>query len=166
MQLDTRPSKDELRKRERTVGEIVTLVGLLLLLGVAALAGGVMMMTDPSGAALGLDTTMLAAVPWVSDYLVPGILLTLLLGVAPMVVTGGLLWRFRLPWVASVERGLGYQWPLLASVAQGLGVIAWIGLQLVWLPETATIQWVTLTIGVLIAGLSLLPAVRDRYRLR
>ncbi|MGF1667861.1 MAG: hypothetical protein ACFCVC_16500 [Acidimicrobiia bacterium] len=166
MQLDARSSKDEFRRRERTVGEIVTLIGLLMLLAVAALAGGVMMMTDPTGTALGIDTTLLAEVPWVSDYLVPGVLLTVLLGVVPLVVTGGLLWRFPLPGVAAVERRLGYQWPLLASVTQGFGVVVWIGLQLLWLPETATIQWVTLTIVVLIMGFSLLPAVRDRYRVR
>jgi hypothetical protein len=166
MQLDTRPSHDELRLRERTVGETVTLVGLLLLLAVAALAGGVMMMTDPSGATLGMDTALLDRVPWVSDYLVPGLLLTVLLGMAPIVVAAGLLWRFPVPGTAAIERRLGFEWPLLASVAQGLGVIAWIGLQLLWLPETATVQWVTLTTGALIVVFSLLPAVRDRYRVR
>jgi hypothetical protein len=166
MQLDTWSSKGELRHRERRVTAVVTLVGLLLLLGVAALSGGVMLMTDRSGAALGMDTTLLSEVPLVSDYLVPGFLLAVLLGAVPLVVAAGLLWRFPLPGAAAVERRFGFRWPLPAAVAQGSGVVGWIALQLMWLPETATIQWVTLTVGVLIAGLALLPAVRERYRVR
>jgi hypothetical protein len=166
MQLETRSPMEERRRRERTVGEIVTLVGLLMLLSIAALAGGAMMIEDPSGAALGMDTTLLARVPWVSDFLVPGMLLAVLLGVLPLVVAAGLLRHFPLPGVAAIERASGYRWPLLASVAQGIGVLVWIGLQFVWLPETATVQWVTIAIGGLIVGFSLLPAVRDRYRIR
>jgi hypothetical protein len=166
MHFDTRTSEDAVRERERAIGEILTLVGLLVLLGITALAGGVMMITDPSGAALGMDTTLLDDVPWVSDFLVPGVLLAMLLGVLPMIVTAGLLWRFRLPWVGAAEHRLGFEWPLLASVAQGVGVVAWIGLQLLWLPETAPVQWVTLMIGVLITGMSLVPGMRDRYRVR
>ncbi len=166
MQLDNRSSKDAVRQRERAVGEILTLVGLLILLGIAALAGGVMMISDPSGAALGMDTTLLDDVPWVSDFLVPGVLLSVMLGVLPLVLSAGLLWRFGLPWVGAAERALGFEWPLIGSVVQGMGVVAWIGLQLLWLPESAPIQWVTLMVGVLILAMSLLPAVRDRYRLR
>lgn len=150
---------------ERTLGEIVTLVGLLAFLGIAAIGGGVTMMADPSGSTLGMDTELLDRVPLVDDYFVPGILLTLLLGVFPLIVLAGLLWRFPMPGTAALERRLGFEWPVLAAVVQGLGVVVWIVLQLVWLPEAAAIQWVTMAVGVLIVVFAMLPAVRQRYRI-
>jgi hypothetical protein len=149
-------------RRERMIGEVVTLAGLLVMLAVAAIAGGAMMMADPSGESLGLETAMLEEVPLVGDYLIPGVLLFALLGLAPLLVAAG-LFGLRLPGVERFERRLGYRWPLLASVAQGAIVVAWILLQYLWLPETAPVQWVTLVVGIGILIFSLLPGVRRRY---
>lgn len=145
-------------------GGILMLIGLLVLLGISASAAGVMMILDPTGADLNLSIDALDGVPLVSDYRIPGILLTLLMGVLPLLWVVGLITRARVPLFEPAERRIGLRWPLVASFAQGVGVIVWIVLQYLWLPETTAIQAVTLGVGALIAVFSVLPSVRSRYR--
>ncbi|HEX9615617.1 MAG TPA: hypothetical protein VGA55_08915, partial [Bacteroidota bacterium] len=49
---------------------------LLVFTGIAGVLGGLLLMADPSGATLGLATSLLEDTPF-TDYLVPGILLFL-----------------------------------------------------------------------------------------
>lgn len=62
----------------------VTVVSLVLL-GIGALAGGIALVSQPDGSAMGFQTSLLEGSPF-SDYLVPGLILGGLFGVGSLVV--------------------------------------------------------------------------------
>lgn len=121
----------------------------LVLLGLGGLGGGAAMLADPSGAEMGLSVTMLEALP-ISDFVLPGLFLIGVMGVAPLVIAFG-LWR-RMPWT----------WA--AALTQGIVLILWIGLQIALWGAPIAIQVLYLAWGVLIVGLCLAPGVRVELR--
>ncbi|MCB2199497.1 hypothetical protein KQI63_08835 [bacterium] len=89
-------------------------VALLVLLGFQALSGiggGVYLVADPSGAAIGFPEGMLDGAVF-KDYLIPGLILLLVLGVFPTVVTLA-VWRRQ-------------AWAWFGSGATGIALVIWI----------------------------------------
>ncbi|MBE0411017.1 MAG: hypothetical protein IBX69_14955 [Anaerolineales bacterium] len=105
------------------------------------------MLIDPSGQMMGLPTDMLDGLP-ITNFILPGLFLILVMGIAPMVITYSL--RKCLPWA----------W--IAALILGITLILWICLQIYLWGDPVTIQYIYLVWGLLIAGLSLLPQVRKR----
>ena len=62
---------------------IFTLI-LLLILGISAVGGGWMLITDPSGISLGIPSDLLKETPF-NDYLIPGIILFIFNGVLSLI---------------------------------------------------------------------------------
>jgi hypothetical protein len=91
------------------------LTAAVLLQGLSGIGGGVALVADPSGAALGLPVTLLAESPF-RDYFFPGLILLVLLGIAPLIVAWG-LWRRR-----------GWSW--YGSVHVGTALLVWITVQI------------------------------------
>lgn len=132
---------------ERRSLAIRILVGLLLFQGVSGLAGGSGLTMDPTGAAVGLDQEWLNGSPF-ADYLIPGIILLVVLGIGPLIVAVGIFRRLRWAWTAS----------LLA----GLALLIWIIVQVVIVGYMAQppLQLVYGLIGCGIVATTLLPSVR------
>jgi hypothetical protein len=152
------------RVQSRGAGLTITLISLLVLLALAALGGGLSMIMDPSGAALGLDENV-EYLPLFDDYLVPGVLLIILQGLVPLLLAFGLTTGFRVPLLGWAERLSGYRWPLIGTNLLGGGVVAWIVVQFWAFPAPAVAQFVILAIGVAIVVLAAMPSVRERYRI-
>lgn len=124
-----------------------TLLAILLgLLGLGGLGGAISMFIDPSGQSIGLPAGLLDSVPFIDTFLLPGIFLFVVMGIAPLIIAWG-LWR-RTPW----------SWP--AAVAQSVVLILWIGFQIVLWGAPAAIQWLYLVWGVVMLGLCFAPGVR------
>jgi len=153
------------RVQSRGAGLTITLISLLVLLALAALGGGLSMIMDPSGAALGLDENV-EYLPLFDDYLVPGVLLIILQGLVPLLLAFGLTTGFRVPLLGWAESLSGYRWPLIGTNLLGGGVVAWIGVQFWAFPAPAVAQFVILAIGVAIVVLAAMPSVRERYRIK
>jgi hypothetical protein len=94
------------------------LVALLGQLAVRALAGGTALVLAPSGRLVGLSREPLAATPF-GDFLVPGLVLVVMFGVAPAVVSYGLVARRPWAWRAAVGAGVALLVWLLVEVAVG-----------------------------------------------
>lgn len=124
------------------------LVALLALQGLSGLAGGLGLVVDPSGEAIGLPLEWLQGSPF-GDYLVPGLVLFTLLGIAPLVVASGL--RRARPWAPD------------GALLVGIALITWIGVQVLVVGYRAEppLQAVYGLLGVLIAVLAALPSARD-----
>jgi hypothetical protein len=60
-------------------------VGLLIWLGIGALAGGIWLVAAPDGSAMGFETTILEGSPF-TNFLVPGLILGGLFGVGSLLV--------------------------------------------------------------------------------
>lgn len=80
-----------------------------------------------------------------SDYLVPGLILLIVLGVCPLVVLAGLWLRPQPAWYG--------------AFAVGCGLIIWLIVEITIIPFSS-LQAFFGTVGVLIAAIALLPAVR------
>lgn len=125
------------------------LLALLILLGLGGLGGGAVLVADPSGAEMGFSATMLEGLP-ISDFVLPGLFLIGVMGVAPLVIAFG-LWK-RLPWA----------W--VTALIQGIVLALWIGLQIVLWGAPMPIQVLYLAWGAAIAALCFIPGLRTEIQ--
>lgn len=150
---------------ERGTGRPVALIGLTALLlveGVAALAGGISMLRDPYGAPLGMPLDMLAGSPF-GSYLIPGLLLTVVLGVYPLVAALLVWWRPSWKAMAPLERLTGRHWTWSVGVTAGLAMVIWIAVQVATLEMRHPLQAVIAAVGLVVLGVTFTPGVRRDY---
>lgn len=96
-------------------------LALLAFLGVRGTLGGILFLLAPSGELVGESTASLAGTPF-ADYLVPGVVLFVLFGIAPLVVGVGLARRSRWAWQATLFLAIALTvWVLVEAAVIGLG---------------------------------------------
>lgn len=115
--------------------------------GLSGLAGGVGLVGDPSGAAVGIPVAWLEGSPF-TDFLLPGLVLFTVLGVAPLLTVYG-LWR-------------GQAWSWTASMLVGGALLGWLGVQVavIGYVEEPPLQLIYGGLGGLILLFTALPTVR------
>jgi hypothetical protein len=116
----------------------VIAIPLELFTALGAIPVGIAFVTDPSGASMGLPRGWIEATAF-GSYLVPGLYLLLINGVA-MLVTAGLtvIRHWTAPWMTGVLGG---------------GLVVWILVQLVVMPENSLLQAIFLATGVALAAI-------------
>ena len=122
------------------------LMALLTIQGLGGLAGGASLVAGPHGEVMHMPVSYLNGSPF-SDYTIPGLALGLILGVLPLITFVG------------VRRA--YPWAWYASFSVGCGLVIFETVEVLIIPYNI-LQPVFYTVGVLIAAITLLPAVR-RY---
>lgn len=109
-----------------TAGDRRRIYGLAIVqffIGIGAIAGGLGMVLDPSGAGMGLPIELLDGTPF-STFLVPGLVLLTINGLGSTV--GGVLTLKRHRYAGEM------------SMALGIFLVAWIGVQSFWIQS---IHW-------------------------
>ena len=150
----------------RRVGRNLSLAGvtvILLLEGVGGLLGGVQMLGDPFGSPMGMSIEMLAGTPF-GSYLIPGLLLTLVLGVYPLLAALLLWWRPAWRAMAPLERLTGCHWSWCVAVTAGLAMIVWIGVQVAMLGPVHFLQAVVAGMGLVVVAVAFTPVMRRSYQ--
>lgn len=134
--------------RPAAVTALTLLVGLQ---GLSGLVGGIGLTLDPSGQSLGLPLIWLERSPF-SDYLVPGVILLVVLGVLPLIVVYG-LWG-------------GRPWAWVGSAFVGVALVGWLLVEIAVIGYHADppLQLVYGVLAGLIMGLLALPSVRREFR--
>ena len=112
-------------------------LALLSLLGLGALAGGIVLATAPDGSGMGFDVALLAGSPF-PDFLVPGLVLAGVFGVGSFIVVA--MGIARLP-IA----------PFLAF-AIGCAQMIWITVELAIIRELSFLHPTFFAVGLLIAA--------------
>jgi hypothetical protein len=130
----------------RRSAAVRTLLALLLFQGLSGIAGGAALVAKPSGAVLRMPVSNLRDSPF-HDFLVPGLILLLVLGVSPLLTLAGLWARQAWAWYSSFAVGCG----LVIFEIVEVSVVGFSFLQIVYG-----------AVGVAIAAVTLLPTVR-RY---
>lgn len=137
------------------------LVVLLVFLAAGGPFGGVAMLLDPSGASLQM-TEVLASLP-VPDYTLPGLFLLVVMGVAPLALTYGLLVRPAWRWAEPLSRGGRHHWAWTGTLALGAVLAVWLLVQGFMIGFRWPIQFVTAANGLGIVVVALVPGVRRQY---
>jgi hypothetical protein len=130
----------------RPAGVWILLV-LLVIQGLGGLAGGLSLVIKPDGSIMKMPLSYLDGSPF-SDFLLPGLILFLVLGVLPLVAAAG-LWMRR-------------AWGWYAAFAVGCGLMIWILVEITIIPFS-WLQPVFGVVGVLIFAIAALKSVRRCY---
>jgi hypothetical protein len=114
-------------------------VPLELFTALGAIPVGLSLVQDPTGAGVGLPTPSIEALPF-GSYLVPGLYLLFVNGLAMLLLAALSVARHPVaPWLTGVL---------------GTGLVIWILVQLVVMPEVSPLQAVFGGIGVVLVGIS------------
>lgn len=140
---------------------LAILVGLQALSG---LAGGAVLVSDPSGGIMGMPLSVLQRGPF-ADFLVPGVVLLMVLGVLPAIVAAGLWARPRLRAAERLERAFGEHWAWIGAGVVGVGLLIWLAVEL-WVVGPSSLLVVYAVVGLAIVALALTPSTRRFYRAR
>ena len=126
---------------------VALLSGLLAFQGISGLGGGLALILDPTGEAIGIPVAWLDGSPF-PDYLIPGVVLFALLGLIPLLVA-------RAVWL-----GRPRSW--MASLIVGAALVTWIAVQILVVGYQARppLQLTYGSVGVLLLVLSMSASVR------
>ena len=125
-----KPAKKKAAKEKRPGGALALLI-LTAIQPVGAIGGGVGLVRDPVNN-IGLPVSLLEGTPF-KDYLIPGLILLIVVGLFSLLVFVGLLIRWKAAWWLSLAYGGGLVIWIVSEVAL-LGYLpgAGIGLQIVF----------------------------------
>jgi len=113
---------------------------LLAFIGLGAVYGGVMLISDPTGWKIGLHTGMLKYSPF-SDFLIPGIILLIVLGMGSLVTCA----------LVTLRSGRYAMWIIFF----GFAIAIWISVQMLMLRQVYFLQLLFGVIGLTIIVLGI-----------
>lgn len=122
------------------------LVLLLCFLGVRGVIGGVQFLVEPSGALAGLSPAELSGTPF-GDYVVPGAILLVVLGIAPLVAATGLLRRT--------------PWAIVAILGVSVGLTVWIVVEAAVIGVGERLQSLNLLLALVLFEIGRSPTVGE-----
>jgi len=148
--------------RSRLPLEPALLTVLVGIQAVSGVAGGAALVADPSGGILGMPVSTLRQGPFV-DFLVPGLILLLVLGVFPAAVAVTLWTRPRWAAAGALERAFGEHWSWIGAGAVGAGLLIWLAVEL-WMVGPSSLLVMYAVLGLAIVALALAPRTRRFYK--
>ena len=141
---------------------LVTLLGFL---GVGALGGGGVLIVSPSGKLMGMPLSMLTGSPF-NDFLVPGLILFAVLGVAPCLLAVALLKKPASAFADRLNALDDMHWTWTGSIYVTFALVIWLQLQMVFLNAVSWLHTFYMLLALAILGVALLPKVRAEYAKR
>ncbi len=141
---------------------VFLLIMLEFLMGAGAVFGGGALALAPDGALLHMSTTMLQNSPF-SDFLLPGLVLFIILGLLPLITAFALYRPFpnRLAEIFNIFRNL--HWSVAFTLYTGFIIIIWITVQTYFLQAVHWIHLVYVIWGLLLIAVSLFPSVQKYF---
>ena len=136
------------------------LILLQFLLGFGALVSGGLLVLAPDGSLIQMPLSMLKYSPF-SNFLIPGIILSILLGIYPLAVAYSLWKKPDWRWPESINPFKQVHWCWAASLASGIILLIWITTQVLMLHSIAFLHILYFTWGWALILLTLTPKVRQ-----
>jgi hypothetical protein len=140
----------------------ILLMLLQLFQAISALFGGFVLIYDPSGGKMQMPLTWLKNSPF-DNFLVPGIILFLLLGILPLFTLYSLIARPKWKWanILNIYPDRHFAWTY--SLYLGIMLSIWITVQIFMVGYGSILQTVFAAMGILITVVCLIPGVMDFY---
>lgn len=136
---------------------------LLGFLGLGAIGGGGSLIISPTGELLGMPLSMLEKSPF-NNFLVPGIILFLVLGLIPVLLIFALIKRPKSKLAETINFFKDMHWAWTYSIYIGFILIIWIQLQIVFIQGVHWLHTFYIFWAILIIFVALLPQVRNLYK--
>jgi hypothetical protein len=151
-----------IRTTSRRPAALIALIVVQLFQAVGALGGGATLIASPKGGIIKMPLSNLDGSPF-KDFLIPGIILFVVLGVGPLVAAWVL---FRRPRSTALERVNPFRheyWGWTLSGMIGVALVVWIAVETLIVPYSI-LQPFYAGVGIVIIALTLVPSVRAYYR--
>ena len=140
------------------------LIALLLFLGLGAIGGGAFLIISPSGKLIGgLPLSVLEHSPF-TDFLIPGIILFLILGIAPCLISLALIRKPELKIAEHFNFFKDMYWAWSYSIYIAFALIIWIQVETIILNSVTWLQTFYMLYAIPIILVALLPQVRTIYK--
>lgn len=140
------------------------LIALLLFLGIGALGGGLMLIISPSGKLLGgIPVSILNHSPF-TNFLIPGIVLFVVIGLAPCLVSIALIKKPISKFAEHFNMFTDMHWAWTFSVYVAFALVIWIQVETMFIQGTGWLQTFYMLYAIPILVVALLPKVRMSYK--
>ncbi|MBW8523757.1 hypothetical protein K0U91_00775 [Chryseobacterium chendengshani] len=140
-------------------------ISLLLFLGVGAIGGGNMLIISPSGRLLGqLPLSILKNSPFY-NFLIPGIILLLVLGIFPIFVVWALIKKPVMPFAEYFNVFKDMHWSWSYSIYCAFALIVWIQVETYFIQGVGWLQMFYMLYSIPMLIVALLPSIRNKYKL-
>ena len=139
------------------------LIFLLAFLSFGAVLGGGALILSPGGELLGMPLSNLGSAPF-KNFLVPGIILFLVLGIAPALT---IYWLLKKPGSTFAEnlnvfKDMHFAWSF--TIYEAFALIIWLQVEMTFLQSVHWFHTFYIILAILIIFIALLPRVRNRYK--
>jgi hypothetical protein len=139
------------------------LIALLAFLGLGAIFGGAALMISPSGKLIGMPLSILDPSPFY-NFLIPGIILFLVLGVVPLLLIKALLNKPISKLAEYFNYCVDMHWAWTYTIYLAFILIFWIQIEMVLLNAISWLHTFYMFLAVVIIFVALLPQVRNLYK--
>jgi hypothetical protein len=139
------------------------LIALLAFLGLGAIGGGAVLIISPSGKLMGMPLALLDPSPF-SNFLIPGIILFLALGLPPMFLIIALLKKPTSKLAAHFNFCSDMHWAWTYTIYIAFILIFWIQIEMVLLSAVSWLHTFYMLLSAVIIFVALLPQVRNLYK--
>ena len=139
------------------------LIILLTFLGLGAFCGGAILVISPSGDLFGMPLSLLAKSPFV-NFLVPGLLLFLFLGMLPLLLVIPLLNKTDNKFAERLNFYKDMHWSWSFSIYTAFILIIWIQMEMMFLGGVHWSHTFYMFLAIAIISVALLPQVRNLYK--
>lgn len=136
---------------------------LVLFQSIGGLFGGLSLTLKPSGDFLNMPLSYLGNSPF-HDYLIPGLILSIILGIYPMVVSYSILKEPEWRWMERLNIYKDQRNAWTHSLYLGIILIFWIDFEIMFIGYSDFLQTVYSLLGMLILIITLLPPVKNYFR--
>lgn len=143
--------------------EVYFLIIAVVVQAIAAIYGGLNLIIDPTGISIKLPLVLLRGT-FFANFLFPGILLLVLLGLFPLFLIYPLVSKPRWPQFNKLNLYKGYHWVWTYTLYNSIIVISWINIQLMIIGQGSMMQGIVGFWGTIILILTLTPSVKRFYR--
>ncbi|WP_461053876.1 hypothetical protein [Spirosoma arcticum] len=145
-------------KTSRTI-----LMILLGFLGLGAVGGGGVFIVSPSGNLFGMPLSMLDKSPF-TNFLIPGVILFIVLGVIPCGLVIALLKKPVSKWAERFNFFSDMHWAWTGSIYVAFALIVWLQAEMMFLQAVGWLHTLYMFLAIAILFVTLLPTVRSVYR--
>lgn len=138
---------------------------LLGFLGLSAIGGGGALIISPSGKLLGgLPLSILKDSPF-SNFLIPGIILFLVMGVFPIFILWALIKKPPIAFAQNFNLFRDMHWSWTYSIYAAFALIVWIQAEALFVQGTGWLQTFYMLYSIPMIAVALLPSIRNSYKI-